>query len=134
MNSKQLGQRLRIVREIFGLGQLDVAKKLGVPQSYISRLENGSMGSDLLISALEFYKQYISLDRLLNQKKPILECIQEELASPTSELVKNRIVLVHEMIDKLFDAFKDEQNARIAEIKKRIHVKMEALTVEIDCK
>lgn len=129
MNSEQLGQRLKTVREIFGLSQLYVAEKLGVPQSYISRLENGSMSSGFLINALEFYRQYISLDRLLNEKMSILECIQEELASPTSELVKNRIALVHELVDELFNAFKEEQNARMDEIKKRIHVKLKALDI-----
>lgn len=127
MNSEQLGQRLKKVREMVGLSQFDVAEKLGVTQGYISRLEAGSMSSGFLISALEFYKRYISLDRLLNENVSILECIQAELSSPKSELVKNRIALVHELVDELFDAFKAEQNAQIDEIKKRIHVKMDAL-------
>lgn len=127
MNSEQLGQRLKKVREMFGLSQLDVAEKLGVTQGYISRLEAGSMSSGFLISALEFYKRYISLDRLLNENVSILECLQEELSSPTNELMKNRVTLVHELVDGLFDAFREEQNAKIDEIKKRIHVKMDAL-------
>lgn len=129
MNSEQLGQRLKKVREMFGLSQLDVAEKLGVTQGYISRLEAGSMSSGFLISALEFYKRYISLDRLLNENVSILECLQEELSSPTNELMKNRVTLVHELVDGLFDAFKEVQNAKIDEIKKRIHVKMDALDV-----
>lgn len=127
MNSEQLGQRLKKVREMFKLSQLDVAEKLGVTQGYISRLEAGSMSSGFLISALEFYKRYISLDRLLNENVSILECLQEELSSPTNELMKNRVTLVHELVDGLFDAFREEQNAKIDEIKKRIHVKMDAL-------
>lgn len=127
MNSEQLGQRLKKVREMFGLSQFDVAEKLGVTQGYISRLEAGSMSSGFLISALEFYKRYISLDRLLNENVSILECLQEELSSPTNELMKNRVTLVHELVDGLFDAFREEQNAKIDEIKKRIHVKMDAL-------
>lgn len=127
MNSEQLGQRLKAVREIFNMGQLYVANKLGVPQSYISRLENGSMSAGLLIKALEFYSQYISLDRLLNETISILECVQEELGSPTSELMKNRVALVRESIDELFDTFKKEQDNRVDEIVKRLHVKMDAL-------
>lgn len=127
MNSEQLGQRLKKVREMFGLSQLDVAETLGVTQGYISRLEAGSMSSGFLISALEFYKRYISLDRLLNENVSILECLQEELSSSTNELMKNRVTLVHELVDGLFDAFREEQNAKIDEIKKRIHVKMDAL-------
>lgn len=127
MNSEQLGQRLKTVREMFGLSQLYVAEKLGVPQSYISRSENGSMSSGLLINILEFYRQYISLDRLLNEKMSILECIQDELASPKSELIKNRTVLVRELVIGLFEAFKKEQNEQIDEIMKLFNLKMDAL-------
>lgn len=127
MNTEQLGQRLKTIREIFNMGQLYIANKLGVPQSYISRLENGSMSAGLLIKALEFYSQYISLDRLLNERMSILECIQEELGSSTSELMKNRVALVRESIDELFDTFKKEQDSRLDEIVKRLHVKMDAL-------
>ena len=127
MNTEQLGQRLKAIREIFNLSQLYIANKLGVPQSYISRLENGSMSAGLLIKALEFYSQYVSLDRLLNERISILECIQEELSSPTSELMKNRVALVRESIDGLFDTFKKEQDSRVDEIVKRLHVKMDAL-------
>lgn len=129
MNSEQLGQRLKKVRELFGLSQHDVAKKLGVTQVYISRLEAGSISSSFLISALEFYGQYIRLDRLLNEKVSILECIQEELSSPTSELMNNRVTLVHELVDDLFDAFKEEQSAKIDEIRKRIHAKVDTLDI-----
>lgn len=127
MNSGQLGQRLKTVREMFGLSQLYVAEKLNVPQSYISRSENGNMSSGLLIKILEFYRQYISLDRLLNEKMSILECIQDELASPKSELINNRTVLVRELVNGLFEAFKKEQNAQIDEIMKLFNLKMDAL-------
>lgn len=127
MNSEQLGQRLKTVREMFGLSQIDVAEKLGVHQSYISRLESGSMSSNFLISAMEFYRQYISLDRLLNEKMSILECIQEELVSPTSELMKNRISLARELMNDLFDKLKIEQSAHIERIAKQFHLKMDAL-------
>lgn len=127
MNSEQLGQRLKAVREMFNLSQLYIANKLEVPQGYISRLESGSMSAGFLIKALEFYSQYISLDRLLNEKISILECIQEELGAPTNELIKNRVALVRGSIDELFDAFKKEQDSRVDEIVKRLHVKMDAL-------
>lgn len=127
MNSEQLGQRLKTVREMFSLSQLYVAEKLGVPQSYISRLESGSMSSGFLINALEFYRQYISLDRLLNDKLSIMECIQEELSSSTSDLMRNRSALVRELVNRLFETFKEEQIARVDEIAKLFNVKMDAL-------
>lgn len=127
MNSEQLGQRLKKVREIFNLSQFDVAKEIGVTQVYISRMENGSVKSDFLIRVLEFYSQYISLDRLLNENISILECIQEELASPTSDLMKNRAALVRELVNGLFETFRKEQDAHIDEIVKLFNLKMDAL-------
>lgn len=127
MNSEQLGQRLKIVREMFGLSQRNVAEKLGVRQGYISRLESGSMSSGFLLDVLEFYRQYISLDRLLNEKMSILECIQEELVSPTNELMKNRTVLVRELVNRLFESFREAQNTQIEEIVRKFNLKMDAL-------
>ena len=127
MNSEQLGQRLKKVREIFNLSQFDVAKEIGVTQVYISLMENGSVKSDFLIRVLEFYSQYISLDRLLNENISILECIQEELASPTSALMKNRAALVRELVNGLFETFRKEQDAHIDEIVKLFNLKMDAL-------
>ena len=127
MNSEQLGQRLKKVREIFNLSQFDVAKEIGVTQVYISRMENGSVKSDFLIRVLEFYSQYISLDRLLNENISILECIQEELVSPTSDLMKNRAALVRELVNGLFETVRKEQDAHIDEIVKLFNLKMDAL-------
>ena len=107
MNSEQLGQRLKKVREIFNLSQFDVAKEIGVTQVYISRMENGSVKSDFLIRVLEFYSQYISLDRLLNEK--------------------NRAALVRELVNGLFETFRKEQDAHIDEIVKLFNLKMDAL-------
>lgn len=59
----------------------------------------------------------------------ILECIQEELSSPTSELVNNHVALVHELVDQLFEDFKEEQNAKVEEIKKCIHVTLDDLKI-----
>lgn len=117
-----------MVREIFKLSQTEVAERLGVTQTYIFRLENGKgMNSDFLIKALEFYASYISLDRLFNEKMSILEIMQEELVSPTSELLKSRASLIRESVNELFEQYKTEQNSRLADIQNRFNVKMEAL-------
>ena len=127
MNSEQLGLRLKNVRETFKLKQSDVAEKLGVGQSYITRLEKGAVRSDLLIKALVFYGQYISLDRLLNEKMSILECLQEEITLPTSELIKSRVSLIREIVNGLFEDFKKEQNEKVNEVLKRFNAKMDAV-------
>ena len=127
MNSELMGQRLKCIREIFRLSQNDVAEKLGVSKISIARLEKGSVRSDFLIKALMFYGQYISLDRLFNEKMPILECLQEEIASPKSELMKNRVSLIRETVNVLFENFRTEQNTKMDDILRRFNAKMDAV-------
>ena len=127
MDSVRLGQRLKVIREIFKLSQNNVAEKLGVNKIYIVRLEKGSVRSDFLLKALEFYGQYISLDRLFNEKMSVLECLQEEIASPTGELVKNRVSLVRETVNDLFEDFRKEQNKKMDDILRRFNAKMDAI-------
>lgn len=45
---KQLTALLREVREEAGLRQIDVAKRLGQPQSFVSKYESGERRLDLL--------------------------------------------------------------------------------------
>jgi transcriptional regulator with XRE-family HTH domain len=127
MDSERLGQRLKAIREVFKLSQNDVAEKLGVNKINIVRLEKGSVRSDFLLKALGFYGQYISLDRLFNEKMSILECLQEEIASPTGELVKNRVSLVRENVNELFEDFRKEQNQKMDDILRRFNAKMDAV-------
>jgi len=50
-------ERLRKARQEAGLRQVDVAKKLGRPQSYISRVESGEYRVDVL-EITKFAKLY----------------------------------------------------------------------------
>lgn len=128
MNSKVLGKRFKILRDMLGFTQTEVAEQLGVTQTYITRLENGNgVNSDFLIKILSFYGQYISIDRLLNENISIHEIMQEELATPTSELIKARISLMQESVNKLLESFKAEQNDAILKLQKYLNTKIDVL-------
>ena len=128
MNSEQLGKRLRTVRELFNMSQTEVAEQVGVTQTYIHRLEKGNrVNSDFLINVLVFYNRYISLDKLFNEKISIHEAMQEELTTPTGELIRNRAELVQGSVNALFDNLKAEQDKLIAEMRDRFNAKMDAL-------
>ena len=122
-----MGQRLKKIREIFRLSQNDVADKLGVSKISIVRLEKGSVRSDFLIKALMFYSQYISLDRLFNEKMSIIECLQEEITLPKSELMKKRVSLIRETVNELFEDFRKEQNSKMDDILRRFNARMDAV-------
>jgi transcriptional regulator with XRE-family HTH domain len=128
MNSEQLGKRLRTVRELFNMSQTEVAEQIGVTQTYIHRLEKGNrINSDFLINVLVFYSRYISLDRLFDEKVSIHEAMQEELKTPTGELIRNRAALVQESVNGLFENLRVEQDRLITEMKGRFNAKMNAL-------
>ncbi|MCD7941262.1 MAG: hypothetical protein LUH50_15095 [Bacteroides intestinalis] len=109
------------------MSQNDVADKLGVSKISIVRLEKGSVRSGFLIKALMFYSQYISLDRLFNEKMSIIECLQEEITLPKSELVKKRVSLIRETVNELFEDFRKEQNSKMDDILRRFNARMDAV-------
>lgn len=45
---KRLGQRLKEAREALGLSQVEVARKLGVGQAFISKCESGERRIDVI--------------------------------------------------------------------------------------
>lgn len=46
-----IGQRLREIRKTRGLSQQDVAERMGIPQSNLSRIENGKQRLNLTVLA-----------------------------------------------------------------------------------
>ena len=46
-----IGQRLREIRKTRGMSQQDVAQRLGIPQSNLSRIENGKQRLNLSVLA-----------------------------------------------------------------------------------
>lgn len=127
MDSKTLGRRMRAVREKIGLNQKDIAEALGVGQPYIVRLESGGVKTDFLLKALTYYKQYISLDRLFNEEKSILECLAEEMKSPRKELIDRRAESIRESVNEILANLKEEQNKNIEKALKEFNVKIDAI-------
>lgn len=127
MDSKTLGRRMRAVREKIGLNQKDIAEALGVGQPYIVRLESGGVKTDFLLKALTYYKQYISLDRLFNEKVSILDCLAEEMKSPRKELIDRRAESIRESVNEILANLKEEQNKNIEKAIKEFNVKIDAI-------
>lgn len=65
MDSKKLGERLRMIRKHLGINQQELAKATNLTQPTISRLENGEeVYASALLALLSFYHDKISLDQL----------------------------------------------------------------------
>lgn len=128
MNSEQFGKRLKSLREILKLSQAEVGERLSVPQTYIYRLENGNkVNSDFFIKVLSFYGQYVSMDRLFNEKLSVMEICQDGLNSPTSDLLKNRAAQVQASVNELLDQCEKEVSGKLEELRKRVNARMDVL-------
>ncbi|TQR40135.1 hypothetical protein DMB95_08885 [Campylobacter sp. MIT 12-8780] len=56
-NQVEIGQRIKEIRELSGLSQIDFAKKMGLLQSFMSRVELGKINcqADIICSMHEIY-------------------------------------------------------------------------------
>ena len=68
IDSRILGERLRLIRTRLGLSQKQLAAAIRQTQPAISRLENGEeVYASVLLAALRFYQSKVSLDNLFAQ-------------------------------------------------------------------
>ena len=68
IDSRILGERLRLIRTRLGLSQKQLAAAIRQTQPAISRLENGEeVYASVLLAALHFYQSKVSLDNLFAQ-------------------------------------------------------------------
>lgn len=131
MDYEKLGKRLREVREVFKMSQAEVATQLGVTQTYITRLENGKgTNGDFLIRVLDFYSQFISLDRLFNDNLPILEAVQEELKSPSDEILRRRNQQMQESINRMMNAQRETLLASMDDMQKQFNARMDIIVTD----
>jgi transcriptional regulator with XRE-family HTH domain len=67
MDTKRLGERLRLIRKDLGISQQQLAKATNLTQPAVSRLENGEqVYASALLSVFDFYRDKVSLDHLLD--------------------------------------------------------------------
>lgn len=85
IDSRILGERLRLIRIRLGMSQKQLATAIGQTQPAVSRLENGEeVYASVLMAALHFYQSKICLDNLFAQDfntedEHLLYCSHEKL-------------------------------------------------------
>ena len=68
LTTKEIGERLKLVRQGLQLTQSEVGKSIGSGQIAISKIENGqSVLSPVFLRLLVFYSQSISIDALFSE-------------------------------------------------------------------
>lgn len=104
MDTKMLGERLRLIRKHFGISQQQLAKVTNLTQPAISRLENGEeVYASALLAVLGFYRGKVNFDRLFDpdldtSDKSQLYCSSQELRQ---RLDRQLAVIAHDLEESL---------------------------------
>lgn len=104
MNTKMLGERLRLIRKHLGISQQQLAKATNLTQPAVSRLENGEeVYASALLAVLDFYREKVSLDHLLD---PELDTSDKSLLFCSSQKFRQRLdrqlaVIAHDLEESL---------------------------------
>lgn len=84
---EQLANEIRVAREKKGLSQRELSSKTGVPQSHISRIENGAV--DLQASSLIEILRVLDLELMLIPRSmvPAVQGLQQSMRAGQSSNV-----------------------------------------------
>ena len=90
---KELGSRLKQIRNYLGLSQKELAEKLNCKQVKISRLENGVSGTiTFLASILSFYSQYIYINYLFAEEFFLVSTDNKDVSRSNLDSIVSSIV------------------------------------------
>ena len=104
MDTKMLGERLRLIRKHLGISQQQLAKATNLTQPAVSRLENGEeVYASALLAVLDFYREKVNFDRLFDpdldtSDKSQLYCSSQELRQ---RLDRKLAVIAHDLEESL---------------------------------
>ncbi len=107
MDAKQFGVRLKQLRKQAGMTQRELANKVGVDFTYLSKIENGAMPPPS-------QKVILQLAEALNVDKDELIILAGKIPSDIVEILKKR-----ETSQRLKAARTQEFGARLRELRKR---------------
>lgn len=111
---KEIGRRLKLVRQRLGLSQTDVAKEINSSQLTISKAERGeNILSSSFLAILLFYAQSVNVDLLLRKHfDPADENLMNKDFSANS-IVRQKLTLLKEDIDQQISDLRDKCDEQI---------------------
>lgn len=113
MEQKELGRRLRLVRQKLGLTQSEVAEKVGVGFLTISRMERGdSVSSSTLMKVLNLYSPAVSLNALFADNFPenVEDVFKENRIEVPISYMANQAENLYKLVKDMNDAFEYGRN------------------------
>ena len=101
VNLKELGDRLRQLRLYQGLSQKQLAAKLHITQSAVSRLENGEeVHASALLAVLLSYENKVSFDEILSSHFNINTLSDHHIKEATRQLLSRHLDIIKDAINQ----------------------------------
>lgn len=114
---KVLGERLRILRNHEGLTQKELANRVGVTQTAISRLENGEeVYASALLSVLNYFQNLIIFDDLFEPETHFHILPFRQNRAEKQELLLHQL----EMLEKALSTYPENWIKQIRQLKQEI--------------
>ena len=111
---KEIGKRLKLVRQKLRMTQTDVAKEINSTQFTISKIERGeNVLSSSFLDVLLFYSQSVNIDMLLAKHfDPADEDLLNKNFSAKS-IVREKLLMMQEDFNKQISAMQSSCNEQI---------------------
>ena len=105
---KELGKRLKLVRQKLGLSQSEVAKEINSSQLTISKAERGeNVLSSSFLSILLFYSKSVNIDFLLRKE-----------FDPSNELLLNKNFSANSVVKQKLNGLRSDLDEKIDDLRK----------------
>jgi len=105
---KELGKRLKLVRQKLGLSQSEVAKEINSSQLTISKVERGeNVLSSSFLSILLFYSKSVNIDFLLRKE-----------FDPSNELLLNKNFSANSVVKQKLNGLRSDLDEKIDDLRK----------------
>ena len=105
---KELGKRLKLVRQKLGLSQSEVAKEINSSQLTISKVERGeNVLSSSFLSILLFYSKSVNIDFLLRKE-----------FDPSNEILLNKNFSAHSVVKQKLSGLRSDLDEKIDDLRK----------------
>lgn len=105
---RELGKRLKLVRQKLGLSQSEVAKEINSSQLTISKVERGeNVLSSSFLSILLFYSKSVNIDFLLRKE-----------FDPSNELLLNKNFSANSVVKQKLSGLRSDLDEKIDDLRK----------------
>lgn len=105
---KELGKRLKLVRQKLGLSQSEVAKEINSSQLTISKVERGeNVLSSSFLSILLFYSKSVNIDFLLRKE-----------FDPSNEILLNKNFSANSVVKQKLSGLRSDLDEKIDDLRK----------------